>query len=293
MQFLIDTCVECPERPSYVTLLAHTCLVFKCVDDVKSLTKDFIIPQCIQQSHVELSKTMQVCVSSLDNDTIAHTIYESFSSLANNAFRTRQVKYNTKKASVEFKFQTARYKVFKLWLELKAQEEMHLKDNSSIVLQPTVGLPHLHHQESVIEANHPNIIVQSTTVLLDTVSPSDTDHSLQDLSFHQLTTTHKLEHWDSLIIAPSIIQNTDKFDVLGDDAVVVKATVARMMDFLWHLAQDIQMTAKRCPLGGHLSRDKQFGIPFRNAMGAKSSLFHCVTLVVSQVSPYPCQGKRH
>eukprot|EP00536_Pseudo-nitzschia_multiseries_P018129 jgi/Psemu1/54222/gm1.54222_g len=127
MQFLIDTCVECPERPSYVTLLAHTCLVFKCVDDVKSLTKDFIIPQCIQQSHVQLSKTMQVRVSSLDNDTIAHTIYESFSSLANNAFRTRQVKYNTKKASVEFKFQTARYKVFKLWLELKAQEEMHLK----------------------------------------------------------------------------------------------------------------------------------------------------------------------
>eukprot|EP00536_Pseudo-nitzschia_multiseries_P018130 jgi/Psemu1/54223/gm1.54223_g len=92
---------------------------------------------------------------------------------------------------------------------------------------------------------------------------------------------------------PCIIQNTDKFDVLGDDAVVVKATVARMMDFLWHLAQDIQMTAKRCPLGGHLSRDKQFGIPFRNAMGAKSSLFHCVTLVVSQVFPYPCQGKRH
>eukprot|EP00536_Pseudo-nitzschia_multiseries_P012986 jgi/Psemu1/33797/gm1.33797_g len=414
-----------------------------CVDDVKSLTKDFIIPQCIQQSHVELSKTMQARVSSLDNDTIAHTIYESFSSLANNDFRTRQVKYNTKKASVEFKFQTARYKVFKLWLELKAQEEMHLKvdkllsadfqmrkrkstsnyssrssqmplhDNSSIVLQPTVGLPHLHHEESVIEANHPNLIVQSTTVLLDTVSPSETHHSLQDLSFHQLTTTHKVEHWDSLIIAPSnylkqcrvhsclricaldhihemsfsnpdfysacglvnhvhwrsigcegseltdqfsasnliripssvlqrldplnildvvrpgsaiyqrcqpyfegeliklfrfvlfhgkspgipdarrIIQNTDKFDVLGDDAVVVKATVARMMDFLWHLAQDIQMTAKRCPLGGHLSRDKQFGIPFRNAMGARSSLFHCVTLVVSQVFPYPCQGKRH
>eukprot|EP00536_Pseudo-nitzschia_multiseries_P013887 jgi/Psemu1/36811/gm1.36811_g len=323
MQFLIDTCVECPERPSYVTLLAHTCLVFKCVDDVKSLTKDFIIPQCIQQSHVELSKTVQARVSSLDNDTIAHTIYESFSSLANNAFRTRQVKYNTKKASVEFKFQTARYKVFKLWLELKAQEEMHLKvdkllsadfqmrkrkstsnyssrssqmplhDNSSIVLQPTVGLPHLHHQEPVIEANHPNLIVQSTTVLLDTVSPSETHHSLQDLSFHQLTTTHKVEHWDSIIIAPSIIQNTDKFDVLGDDAVVVKATVARMMDFLWHLAQDIQMTAKRCPLGGHLSRDKQFGIPFQNAMGARSSLFHCVTLVVSQVFPYPCQGKRH
>eukprot|EP00536_Pseudo-nitzschia_multiseries_P019637 jgi/Psemu1/61999/gm1.61999_g len=187
MQFLIDTCVECPERPSYVTLLAHTCLVFKCVDDVKSLTKDFIIPQCIQQSHVEL-----------------------------------QVKYNTKKASVEFKFQTARYKVFKLWLELKAQEEMNLKvdkllsadfqmrkrkstgncssrssqmplqDNSSIVLQRTVGLPHLHHNESVIEANHPNLFVQSTTVLLDTIPPSDTDHLLQDLSFHQLTTTHKL-----------------------------------------------------------------------------------------------------
>eukprot|EP00536_Pseudo-nitzschia_multiseries_P015202 jgi/Psemu1/41603/gm1.41603_g len=373
-----------------------------CVDDVKSLTKDFILPQCIQKSHVELSKTMQVCVSSLDNDTIAHTIYESFSSLANNALRTRQVRYHTKKASVGFKFQTARYKVFKLWLELKAQEEMKLKvdkllsadfqtrkrksntssssrssqmplqDNHSIVLQPTVGLPHLHHKESVIEANHPNLFVQSTPVLLDTVSPSDTDHSLQDLSFHQLTTTHQLPvttsnnvvynpvyasvlwttfmkchspiqistqlvGWLIMIIggplvvkgeliklfqfvlfhgrSPSIpdaqptkdnriveigihfgtgiIQNTDKFDVLGDDAVVVKATVARMMDFLWHLAQDIQITAKRCPLGGHLSRDKQFGIPFQNAMGAKSSLFHCVTLVVSQVFPYPCQGKRH
>eukprot|EP00536_Pseudo-nitzschia_multiseries_P014020 jgi/Psemu1/37306/gm1.37306_g len=408
-----DLTIEgCPERPSYVTLLAHTCLVFKCVDDVKSLTEDFILPQCIQQqSHVEL-----------------------------------QVRYHAKKASVEFKFQTARYKVFKLWLELKAQEEMKLKvdkllsadfqtrkqksntssssrsspmplqDNHLIVLQPTVGLSPLHHKESVIEAIHPNIFVQSTPVLLDTVSLSDTDHSLQDLSFHQLTTTHQVEHWDSLIIAPSnylkqcrvqsclcifaldhihemsfsnpdfysacglvnydhwrsigcegsqltdqfsasnlikipssvlqrldplnildvvrpgsaiyqrcqpyfegeliklfqfvffhgkspsipdarrtkdnriveigihfgtgIIQNTDKFDVLGDDAVVVKATVARMMDFLWHLAQDIQITAKRCPLGGHLSRDKQ-------------SLFHCVTLVVPQVFPYPCQGKRH
>eukprot|EP00536_Pseudo-nitzschia_multiseries_P014466 jgi/Psemu1/38821/gm1.38821_g len=47
------------------------------------------------------------------------------------------------------------------------------------------------------------------------------------------------------------------------------------MDFLWHLAQDTQITAKRCPLGGHLSRDRQFDIPFWNAMGAKSSLCHC------------------
>eukprot|EP00536_Pseudo-nitzschia_multiseries_P011405 jgi/Psemu1/28820/gm1.28820_g len=294
-------------------------------------------------------------------------------------------------------FQTRKQKFttsFSSW-----SSQIPLQDNPSIVLQPTVALPHLHHKESVIEANHPNLFVQPTPVLLDTVSPSDTDHSLQNFSFHQLTTTHKVEHWDSLIIAPSnyltqcrvqsclcicaldhihemsfsnpdfystcglvnydhwrsigcegsqltdqflasnlikipssvlqrldplnildvvrpgsaiyqrcqpyfegeliklfqfvlfhgkspsipdarrIIQNTDKFDVLGDDAVVVKATVARMMNFLWHLAQDIQITAKRCPLGGHLS--------------PKSSLFHCVTLVVSQVFPYPCQGKRH
>eukprot|EP00536_Pseudo-nitzschia_multiseries_P016247 jgi/Psemu1/45441/gm1.45441_g len=90
-----------------------------------------------------------------------------------------------------------------------------------------------------------------------------------------------------------IIHNTHKFDALGEDSAMVKATVAQLMDFLWYVAQDVQITAKRCPLTGHVCRDNRFGIPFQNVMGAKSSLFHCVTLVVLLVYPYACQGKRH
>eukprot|EP00536_Pseudo-nitzschia_multiseries_P006113 jgi/Psemu1/14484/gm1.14484_g len=248
MQFLIDTCVECPERPSYVTLLAHTCLVFKCVDDVNSLTKDFILAQCIQQSHVEL-----------------------------------QVKYHTKKASVEFKFQTARYKVFKLWLELKAQEEMKLKVDKLLSAdfktrkQKSTTSSSSQSWDSLIIAPS-NYLKQRRVQSFLCICALDhiPEMSFSNPDFYSACGLVNYDHWRSIGCEGS--QLTDQFSASN----LIKIP-----------SSDIQITAKRCPLGEHLSRDKQFGIPFQNAMGAKSSLFHCVTLVVSQVSPYPCQGKQH
>eukprot|EP00536_Pseudo-nitzschia_multiseries_P013680 jgi/Psemu1/36016/gm1.36016_g len=405
-----------------------------------ALRDDFLVAQCLAKPYVILSKKMQIRASSINDDTKAHIIYNSFTTLTNNTSRLKR-------------FQTARFQVFKLWLDLKAQKDLKLKvdklstsifssrtsiplprdtTDTATTMQPLVPLPDIHHEESSISNLPPNVpplAIEQASPDVIVSSPAVISSSLPDLSFHQLTTASNLQHWDSLKLAPlhylqdqwvqlclyicarehihemafsnpdfysasglvnhehwrsiscegadvrdelsgsnliripstvlqrldplnildvirpgspvyrrcqvhykgdllklfhfvvfhgksptgtdlrhikdnrsveigthfetGIIQNTDKFDALREDSAVVKATVAQLMNFLWYVAKDVQITAKRCPLAGHVCGDNRFGIPFQNAMGAKSSLFHCVTLVVSQVYPYPCQGKRH
>eukprot|EP00536_Pseudo-nitzschia_multiseries_P006674 jgi/Psemu1/15840/gm1.15840_g len=127
---------------------------------------------------------MQIRASSIDDDTKAHITYNSFTTLTNNTSRLKRVSYRLNRNSVAFKFQTAHFQVFKLWLDLKAKEDLNISSSQSSIplpqdtadaatMQPLVPLPNIHHEEPSISNLPPN-----------------------------LTTDSNLQPWDSLKLAP-------------------------------------------------------------------------------------------
>jgi len=448
MQFLIHTCTELTDRGMYVSLLAHTCLIFQNLDDVMNLRPDFIRSQCLAKDAVELSKTMKIRSSAFDADTKADIIFQSFSGLEYGVARQKTVRYTKSRRDMEFRLQTVRYKIFNLWFQFLAQAPLKSKvDRLMLKICPSrKRKSNPGHANPGRQSSRPSVPTFSSTSDLSSESttalpliplpsndicnvPTNTDHIMDlEIVFDDLLSVGNNDRWESLQLAPisylkmrqiqsslfisakdkiyevqfsnpdfysasglvhyehwrtiscmgsqteestrghitvfsqdlqSIdatnvvdvvrpgsgifrrcrslyrgdivklfkfvlefgdkprqgddirrsldnrvleigiycqtgkLYNIERFEQAGDDATVIKQTVASLMDFLWQLAREIQITAERSPIGGNVDRDRKFGRPFRDAMGAKSSLFHCLTLVVQGVYPIPCQGRKH
>eukprot|EP00536_Pseudo-nitzschia_multiseries_P015622 jgi/Psemu1/43224/gm1.43224_g len=166
MQFLLDTSVECPERPSYIFLLAHTCLVFKNVEDVSALQDDFLVKQCLAKPHEDLMLKVDKLLS------------DDFKSK-----KQKSTSISSSRSSIPLPRDTA----------------------VTATMQPLVTLPDIHHEEPSLSNLSPNVLpLAIERVSLDVIvsSLAVISSSLPDLSFHQLTTGSNLQCWDSLKLAP-------------------------------------------------------------------------------------------
>eukprot|EP00536_Pseudo-nitzschia_multiseries_P014233 jgi/Psemu1/38009/gm1.38009_g len=177
-----DTSMECPEWSSYVSLLAHTCLVFKNVEDVSSLQDDFLIGQCLAKPDVNLSKKMEIQFFSMDDDTEAHIIYNSFTSLTNNTSRLKHVSYQSDRNSVAFKFQAAggseleNGQTFIRCFQIKeAKSSTRISSSQSsfplpqdtadtATIQPLAPLPDIHREELSLLPNVPPLAIEQVSL---------------------------------------------------------------------------------------------------------------------------------